>query len=126
MLRKLLLARALRKDIGFDRIRTFNTCTIVLRFNVETIVGLLAAVLAEDLLAAHGAEARDLGQACFGKRLRETNRRILGHILGDTGSVSDGRGDVMAHDTLGLCLLGVGASAAGEEELVVFFVLLGE
>ena len=73
----------------------------------------LTAFFTNNFLAAHGTN-----------RCR-THRRIGADILGDAGSLPNCVAEVVAVDAGSGGILGLVADAAGEDELLLFFVLDG-
>jgi len=90
---------------------------------------LIATLLADNLLAAHGAELRERiprVEAGSRKGAGETNRWILADLGRHTGCVADGGSDLVAHDAGRGRLFSERAGSAGKEQLVVVPVLAGE
>jgi hypothetical protein len=111
-----------RGRVGVDR-------TVVGRLEHEARRTELAALLADNLHAAHGADVRaDIPDAETGGRMGagETNRGIRSDLVGHAGRVADGGGNLVAHDAGRRRLFCVRAGAARKEQLVLLLVLARE
>ena len=73
--------------------------------------------------AGNGASTQQ-AEDRFSRKLRKTNRGIRSNVLGDASGFSNRCVELVAEDAGSSCFFRILASAAGELELLVLFVLL--